>query len=518
MQHEYYLIFSKFADYDIVSFTAINTTNNAMKRILTIIAAAAVIAGCKSKATVPEGGISIVPNPVSVEYAGNGVVIDPKTGRPEVEQKIDSTLASEEYILDATGSKVVITAGSETGLWWGEQTLRQILAQVDGSIPGILIKDKPAFAYRGAHFDCCRHFFPIEDVKSFIDMANMHKLNVFHWHLTDDQGWRAEIKAFPELTKVGAYRGESNYGGYYTQDEMREIVAYAAERHMTVIPEIEMPGHASAALASYPSLGCRGKGYKVLEEWGIFEDVFCIGKEETFDFLEKVLDEICEIFPGKYIHIGGDECPRTNWKKCPYCQKRMKEEGLKSEAELQSYLLRRIEKYLNDKGRSIIGWDEILEGGVTKTATVMSWRGAKGGIEAAKLGNDVVMSPYTHFYLDYYQTSQPAKYEPEGTPYPTYLPLRKCYEFNPFDQLDEEQSAHIVGIQANTWCEYIPNLSHAQHMFLPRGAAMAEIAWSFNNRTDYDTFVERCRKALLPLYEKKGYNYADYAFRVPAVE
>lgn len=489
-----------------------------MKKILTIIAAAAVLSGCKAKTPVPEGGMAIVPNPVSIEYSGNGVEINQETGRPEVEQKIDSTLASEEYILDATGNKVVITAGSEAGLWWGEQTLRQILAQTKESIPGMLIKDKPAFAYRGAHFDCCRHFFSVEEVKSYIDMVNLHKVNVLHWHLTDDQGWRAEIKAYPELTKVGAYRGESNYGGFYTQDEMREIVAYAAGRHMTVIPEIEMPGHALAALASYPSLGCKGKGYKVEETWGIFEDVFCVGKEETFEFLETVLDEICEIFPSKYIHIGGDECPRTNWKKCPDCLRRMKEEGLKSEDELQSYLVHRIEKHLNEKGRSIIGWDEILKGGVSKTATVMSWQGAKGGIQAAKLGNDVVMSPYTHFYLDYYQTSQPAKYEAEGTPYPTYLPLRKCYGFNPYDELDEEQSKHIIGIQANVWCEYITTISHAQHMTLPRLAAMAEVAWSFRNRTDYDTFVERCRKALLPIYESRGYNYADYAFRIPPVE
>ncbi len=489
-----------------------------MKKTLAIIAAALAALSCNRGAVKPYEGIAIVPQPVSLEYSGSGVAIDPATGRPLTECVIDTTLDVEEYIFDSTGSNLTITAGSDAGLWWAEQTLRQVMAQSTDSIPGLLIKDKPEFAYRGAHFDCCRHFFTIDEVKAFIDMANLHKINVFHWHLTDDQGWRAEIKAYPLLTEVGAFRGEDNYGGFYTQDEMREIVAYAAERHMTVIPEIEMPGHALAALASYPGLGCRGEGYKVTEEWGIFDDIFCAGKEETFEFLETVLDEICGIFPSEYIHIGGDEAPRTRWHECPLCRKRMQEEGLSSEALLQSYLVRRIEKHLNSKGRRIIGWDEILEGGVTPTATVMSWQGQQGGINAAKLGNDAIMAPYTYFYLDYYQTSEPLKYEPEGTVYPTYLPLRKCYSFNPFEGLDESQSKHIRGIQANTWCEHMASLSHVQHMVLPRLAAMAEVAWSSSRRTDYDTFVERCRAALIPIYVEEGYNYADYAFRIPPVE
>lgn len=492
-----------------------------MKKSASILLLALFVAASCNADRTATSGISIVPNPVSMEFSGDGVHIDRSTGRPEVVQVIDSNLEEEEYIIDATGvneNKVIITAGSDTGLWWGEQTLREILAQTSGKIPGLKICDKPEFAYRGVHLDCCRHFFPVEDVKKFIDLANLHKINVFHWHLTDDQGWRAEIKKYPRLTEVGAYRGESHYGSFYTQEEMKEIVEYAAERHMTVIPEIEMPGHALAALTAYPELGCIGEGYAVTEEWGVFDDVFCVGKEETFTFLEGVLDEICEIFPSEYIHIGGDEAPRGRWEECPECQALMKREGFKSEDEIQSYLVKRIEKYLNEKGRRIIGWDEILKGGVTTTATVMSWQGTKGGIQAAKLGNDVIMSPYTYFYLDYYQTKDPEKYEPEGTLYETYLPLRKCYSFDPFDGLNKEQAGHIKGIQGNTWAEHMYVISDVEHMVLPRLAALAEVSWSTSNRTSYDDFVERCRQALLPIYESRGYNYADYAFQNPPIE
>lgn len=491
-----------------------------MRKAIIITAAAAVFATAFLVCQPSDEEIAIVPNPVSIEYSGKGVRMERDTRRPEMEQVIDSTLSPEEYILDATGAsgdRVIITAGSNAGLWWGEQTLREILSQSGRRIPGVMICDKPSFEYRGVHLDCCRHFFPVEDVKRFIDIANLHKVNVFHWHLTDDQGWRAEIKKYPRLTEVGAYRGESHYGSFYTQEDMKEVVSYAAERHMTVIPEIEMPGHALAALTAYPELGCTGEGYEVTEEWGVFDDVFCIGKEETFSFLEDVLDEICDIFPSEYIHIGGDEAPRTRWKECPDCRRRMKEEGLKSADQLQSYLVRRMEQYLNSKGRRIIGWDEILLGGVTSTATVMSWQGTKGGIEAARLGNDVIMSPYTYFYLDYYQTKDHTQ-EPEGTTYETYLPLEKCYSFDPYDKLKPEQTSHIKGIQANTWTEHMYDIEDVEHMVLPRLAAMAEVSWSTSRRTSYEDFVERCRKALLPLYESAGYNYADYAFRNPPVE
>lgn len=462
--------------------------------------------------------VVIVPQPVSIEYSGKGVSLT--DGRPAVKNVIDASLAEEEYLLDATGiagDTVYVRAGSEAGLWWAEMTLREILVQSQVRIPGLKIADRPEFAYRGAHLDCCRHFFNVDDVKKYIDILSLHKINVFHWHLTDDQGWRAEIRKYPFLTEIGSKRGKSGYGGFYTQEQMKDVVAYAAERHITVIPEIEMPGHALSILASYPELGCTGGPYEVTEKWGIFPDVLCVGKEKTFELLEGVLDEICEIFPSEYIHIGGDEAPRTRWKTCPDCQRRMKEEGIKTEDGLQGYLVRRIENYLKGKGRRLIGWDEILDGGVTPSATVMSWRGTKGGIKAAKMGNDVIMSPYTYFYLDYYQTLNPAS-EPEGTTYPSYLPLKKCYSFNPFDSLNEEQSKFIKGIQANVWTEHMYTIKDVEHMALPRLAALAEVSWSTSRRTSYDNFVERITKALLPIYKAQGYNYADYAFRKPAVE
>lgn len=446
---------------------------------------------------------------------------------------LDEALEAEEYNLDITKDRgVVIEGGSVRAIWWGLQTLTQIFFQGDMKdgkpvqIECVSINDKPHFEYRGAMLDCCRHFFTVEEVKQWIDMIALHKINIFHWHLTEDQGWRIEIKAYPLLTKVGSVRKETQvgkdrtpgngdktpYGGYYTQKDIREIVAYAAARQIDIIPEIEMPGHSVAALACYPWLGCVGHDYEVRTTWGISDDVLCIGKESTFEFLEKVLDEVCELFPYKYIHIGGDEAPRVRWKDCPDCQAKMKELGLESEAQLQSYLLQRIEKYLNAKGKRIIGWDEILEGGVTPSATVMSWRGAKGGIKAALQGNDVVMSPNSHFYLDYPQTNDPVANN-EGFVPRHYLPLRTCYAFDPYDQLDENAKAHIKGIQANTWCEYIRTFDHVMHMDLPRLAALSEVAWSEKeNKTDYDAFVARVAACLVPAYQYHGYVYAHFAF------
>ena len=490
----------------------------------------AVLVSCGGKSD-PNLNIVLVPNPVSMETGGCGVKLAAPGMVLEIRTVIDASLAPEAYILDTRRGKVVITGGSEAGVFWGRQSLRQILAQTEAAgsrrIPGLLIKDEPTFAYRGAHLDCCRHFIPVEEVKEYIDMLALHKINVFHWHLTDDQGWRAEIKRYPRLTEIGSKRAETlvghygskeydgtPYGGFYTQDQMREIVAYAAERFITVIPEIEMPGHASAALASYPELGCRGANYpyKVQTTWGVFPEVFCAGNPETVTFLEGVLDEICDIFPSEYIHIGGDEAPRAEWEKCPKCQALMKAKGYTREAELQSYLITTVEQYLAAKGRKLIGWDEILDGGVSQSATVMSWRGAKGGIAAAKMGNDVIMTPNSHFYLDYYQTGDPkGNGEPLGIG--GNLPLRKCYAFDPFDQLDESEKTHIKGIQANMWTEYVATFDHVQHMVLPRLAALAEVAWNPAGRTDYDDFVDRIVRSLLPLYEASGYAYAPYAFK-----
>jgi len=501
-------------------------------------------ASCTKEVTV-----SVVPTPVSMKAAGSGVAISANvpvfeceslelqllgqtfvevaSGKnlPNFTLSIDPNLEKEEYLLDSRKGSVKISGGSKAGVWWGLQTALQIITQSPDKFPGLIIKDKPAFAYRGAHFDVCRHFFTIEEVKRFIDMVNLEKINVFHWHLTEDQGWRAQIKQFPLLTEVGSIRKEtvvghqgSNqgydgtpHGGFYTQEEMKDIVAYAAARQMTVIPEIEVPGHASAALTAYPSLGCKGKNYQVQPNFGVFDEIFCAGNPATLEFFKKVLDEICEIFPSEFIHIGGDEAPRTEWEKCPKCQALMKKMGYTSEAQLQSYLINNIEEYLKSKGRNVIGWDEILEGGISQTATVMSWRGTEGGITAAKMGNSVIMTPTTYFYLDYYQTEDP---EANGEPLAIggCLPLEKCYEFNPFEGLNEDEQKNIKGIQANLWTEYVPSFEHVEHMELPRIVALAEIAWSNDNRAEYPTFVQNIEKALIPVWEDRNYNYSTYAF------
>lgn len=447
--------------------------------------------------------------------------------------EIDPELGREAYRLDSSdGERIRIIGGDLSGVWWGLQTLRQLLAQIPHDnaarlFPALRIDDKPRFAYRGAHLDCSRHFFPVDEVKGFIDLLALHKINHFHWHLTDDQGWRIEIRSYPELTRIGSRRDETvvehhyhsqnydgiPYEGFYTQEQIRDIVDYAARRQIVIIPEIEMPGHAQAALASYPRLGCTGSGYRVWTRWGISKEIFCVGREQTFDFLEKVLDEVCELFPSTYIHIGGDEVPYDRWQTCPDCQRRMRECGFNREAQLQGYLIHRIETFLAARGRRIIGWDEILDGGVSPSATVMSWRGTQGGVAAARQGHDVIMTPNDFFYLDYYQTDNPRA---NGEPLAIggCLPLAKCYSFDPEAGLDEQARSHLLGIQANTWTEYIPDYAHLQHMVLPRLAAVAEIAWS-TRKTDYEQFVDRLGQALMPIYRKHGYHYAEYAFPNP---
>ena len=442
----------------------------------------------------------------------------------DIRLAVDGSLEAEAYTLAVTPSGVEVRGGTPQGVFHGLQSLRQLVIDGEGVVPAVTVSDKPYFAHRGGMLDPCRHFWTVDEVKEYIDILAIHKLNKFHWHLTDDQGWRIEIKKYPELTRVGSVRGETlighhhtsseydktPHGGYYTQKQIREIVKYAADRYITVIPEIELPGHAVAALTSYPWLGCKGEGYEVRRRWGISKEVFCPGKETTFEFLQNVLDEVCDLFPGEYIHIGGDEAPRDSWKTCPHCQKRMKELGLEKEAQLQSYLVARIEKYLTAKGRKIIGWDEILEGGVTPTATVMSWRGAEGGIAAAKQGNDAIMVPYQYLYLDYSQTRDQAVYG-EPLAIDSGLTLEKCYSFDPFAGLNEEERAHIKGVQANLWTEYIADFGHVQHMLLPRLSAAAEIAWS-SEKTDIDTLRRRIRDFMLPLYKARGYRYATYEF------
>ena len=446
---------------------------------------------------------------------------------------IDKSLAEEAYTLVIAKSGVTIKGGSEKAVFYGLQSLRQVIFHAKGSksvkVDCMIVKDQPHFGYRGGMLDVCRHIFSVDEVKKFIDILAMHKMNRFHWHLTEDQGWRIEIKKYPNLTKVGSTRKETligryskketpkydgkPYGGYFTQDEVREIVRYAAERYIEVIPEIDMPGHMVAALASYPELGCTKGPYEVRTRWGISKDVLCAGRESTFDFVEGVLAEVLELFPSKYIHVGGDECPKHRWKECPDCQKRIKEEGLKDEFELQSYFIHRVEKFLAKNGRHLIGWDEILEGGISKTATIMAWRGAKRGIEAAKLGNEVVMTP-THFcYLDYANTTNREKNnEPlcGGGNGKRPLTLRKAYSFDPYDQLNEQERKFIKGVQGNMWTEYVPNFDHVQHMVLPRIAAIAEVGWTYGKK-NYDDFARRMH-LLRKLYDKCGFKYAPYFF------
>ena len=447
---------------------------------------------------------------------------------------IDKNLAPEGYTLDITKGGVVIKGGSEQGVFYGLQSLRQVVFHSKGGkkvkVECMKVEDKPHFAYRGGMLDVCRHIFSVEEVKKYIDILAMHKMNRFHWHLTEDQGWRIEIKKYPNLTKVGSMRKETlvglqtrknnnydgkPYGGFFTQEQVRDIVRYAAERYIEVVPEIDMPGHMIAALASYPELGCTKGPYEVRTRWGISKDVLCVGRESTFEFIEGVLDEVAALFPSKFIHIGGDECPKHRWKVCPECQQRMKEEGLKDEHELQSYFMKRVEKYLSEKhGRSIIGWDEILEGGVSKTATVMAWRGAQRGILAAKLGNQVIMTPRHYCYLDYCQTSdhdgnnEPICAAGNGKKY--QLPLRKVYSLDPYNELNEEQRKVIVGVQGNMWTEYVATFDHVQHMILPRTAALAEVGWSYGNQ-NYDDFARRMH-LLRKLYDKCGFKYAPYFF------
>ena len=440
----------------------------------------------------------------------------------------------ESYQLKVAGDGITITGPTEAGVFYGIQSLRKSLPVAVGadiSMPAVEINDAPRFGYRGAHFDTSRHFFTVDEVKTYIDMMALHNMNRFHWHITEDQGWRLEIKKYPKLTEIGSKRTETvigrnsgeydgkPYGGFYTQEQAKEIVAYAAERYITVIPEIDLPGHMQAALAAYPELGCTGGPYEVWRQWGVSEDVLCAGNDQVLKFLEDVYSELIDIFPSEYIHVGGDECPKVRWEKCPKCQARIKALGLKSdgahskEERLQSFVINHIEKFLNDHGRQIIGWDEILEGGLAPNATVMSWRGEKGGIEAAKQKHDVIMTPNTYLYFDYYQAKD-VDNEPFGIG--GYLPLERVYSYEPMPaSLTPEEQKYIKGVQANLWTEYIATFPHAQYMVLPRWAALCEIQWSSPEKKNYADFLSRLPQ-LIKWYDAEGYNYAKHAFGVQA--
>lgn len=462
---------------------------------------------------------AVVPEPVK-QSVGNR-----EAPLKEVTTRIQPKWGAEQYRLRISKGKVQITGGSDAGVFWGTQTLRQLQAQYPDALPDMEIEDRPQFAYRGMMLDCCRHFWSVDEIKQLLDMMALHKLNVFHWHLTDDQGWRFESKKYPRLQEVSAWREGTlvghyrekpqlydnvRYGGYYTQEQMKEVVSYAAQRHIQVIPEIEMPGHSVAALSAYPELGCTGGPYQVRKTWGISKDVFCLGNDETIRFLKDILDEVCEVFPSEYIHIGGDEAPHDRWDHCLKCQARMAAEGLNRSRELQGWLVREIESYLAQKGRRLIGWDEVLESGVTPRTTIMSWRGAKGGINAAKQGNDVVMTPSTHLYFDYYQTLDPS-YNREPLCIGHNVPLDSTYKFDPYMSLTVEEQQHIKGIQANLWTEYVTDWDRVQEQVLPRMAALAELAWNPAGRTEFDAFTQRIRASLVPLYEQSGWRYAPYS-------
>lgn len=541
------------------------------------------LAGCRRVETAPAGAsrpdVSLVPRPLQLERQQGFFEVGPETriyldsGDPEMERvALDFSerfrlasgigmpviagvpedphgnilfsrtnaddLAEEGYKLSVTNRVASCEAKTARGLFYGIQTIFQLLpAQIHAgklvpdvrwTIPAVRIVDAPRYRWRGMMLDVSRHFFAKEFVKRYIDYLAMHKMNMFHWHLTDDQGWRVEIKRYPLLTETGAWRvdredkhwrerepqadGEkATYGGFYTQDDIREVVAHAASRFITIVPEIEMPGHCTSALAAYPRYSCTGGPFRVPPGslWPIM-DVYCPGDEGTFEFLENVLSEVIELFPGRYFHIGGDEVDKTRWRACPRCQARIRAEGLAGEEELQSYFVKRIEKFLNSKNKKLIGWDEILEGGLAPNAAVMSWRGVEGGIAAARRNHDVVMSPTSNCYIDYYQGN------PEHEPLAIggYLPLSRVYAFEPTPrELSAGEAEHILGVQANLWTEYVPTNGHAEYMTFPRIAAVAEAGWSAEERRDWEDFKDRMT-GQMENYEWAGINYAKSAHEV----
>lgn len=527
--------------------------------------------------------LNIIPQPLSVEVADSSFILNPQTriylpeGRSDwataaqyfmalysrstgydleslpIQQTMDGPLANtvyflpdekiehpEGYKLEISTKTILIRARTAAGAFYAVQTLRQLFPAkfngrryVEALIPSAdageleirccTIEDAPRFGYRGLHLDVSRHFFPVAFIKEYIDILAAHKLNTFHWHLTDDQGWRIEIKKYPKLQTVASCRKETlighysdrparfdstQYCGFYTQEEVKAVVEYARQRFVTIIPEIEMPGHALAALAAYPELGCTGGPYEVATTWGVFDDVFCAGNEKTFEFVDDVLGEVCALFPGTYIHIGGDECPKTRWDACPKCQKRLTDEGLKDGYALQSYFIHRVQQMLDQRGKKLIGWDEMLEGGLAPSATVMSWRGTEGGIAAAKAGHDAIMTPGSHLYFDYYQS------DPVSEPLAIggLITLETVYNFEPVPQeLSPEEAKHILGVQANVWTAYIKTSGMVEYMTYPRACALAEVAWTAKEKKNWPDFVRRMGLHFDRL-DKMDVNYAKSYF------
>ena len=440
---------------------------------------------------------------------------------------------AEGYRISVNKKSIVIEGQTPTGVFYGIQTLRKSLPIISKSesvlFPAVVITDAPRFPYRGMHLDTSRHFFPVDFVKEYIDMLALHNMNKFHWHLTDDQGWRIEIKKYPLLTLIGSIRKTTVLGhnlgfydgvphtGFYTQEQAREIVDYARQRYITVIPEIDMPGHMLGALAAYPELGCTGGPYEVCSVWGVLDDILCAGNPKTLQFCKDVLDEIMQIFPSELIHIGGDEAPRVRWKNCSKCQQLIQSRGLKgdgkysAEAKLQGYFTEEIEKFVNSKGRSIIGWDEVLEGDVTASTTIMSWRGMEGGIYASERGHDVIMAPTSHCYFDYYQ----ADFKTGGEPFLIggFLPIEKTYSLEPLPaNLSKEAQKHILGVQANLWTEYIAFPSLVEYQVLPRMGALSECQWMQPEQKNFEDFKQRASQ-LAQIYQLYGWTYAKHLFK-----
>ncbi len=556
---------------------------NGLHKIIILILSFLVFSGCEGESKNKETNISIIPKPQNVEIKSehfqftNKIVIITDWNSEEVnnsiayfsnklkgvgnfeikksaelptgnesaiiiKQKKDSNFGKEEYNLTISEKNITIESAEANGLFYAFQTILQLLpaevfsnSKVDNinlSLPCVTINDSPKYKWRGFMLDVSRHFFPKEFIFKVIDNLALHKMNTFHWHLVDDQGWRIEIKKYPKLTSIGAWRAnredqpwnsdrkpqrkgeKATYGGFYTQDDIREIVKYAEDRFITIIPEIEMPGHCISALAAYPQYSCTGKQYTVPtgSVWGD-RKVYCAGNDKTFEFLQNILSEVIQLFPGKYIHIGGDEAMKDAWKKCSKCQARIKEEHLANVEELQGYFIKRMEKFINSKGKTLIGWDEILEGGLSPNATVMSWRGLSGGITAARDGHDVVFSPTDYCYFDYYQGNP--KHEPIAIG--GFLPVKKVYSFDPSlkDSLTDKEREHILGVQANLWTEYVPTEAQAEYMMFPRLAAISEVAWRENENRDWTNFSERLEKQL-KRYNSLEINYSKTAYNVTA--
>lgn len=545
-----------------------------MKKTIIIAAAATVLTAC---APAPDNSINVVPYPNEVNiksgsfdaagaefhYApeldeasiniieglagqlslvsGKNSTVDADGSRDGFIFTVNPQLAEEAYRLNISKKAVCVEASSLRGFNYAVQTIKQMLpaeifgkaeaAALDWSLPCCEINDAPRFGYRGMHMDVVRHFFDMDMVKRYLDIMEVHKLNTLHWHITDDQGWRIEIKKYPKLTEIGSIRKETlvghlfesevydgtpyGEGCWFSQEQIREVIDYAAAKGIDIIPEIDLPGHMLAALAAYPELGCTGGPYDVWGRWGVADEVLCAGKEETMVFLENVLAEVAELFPSEYVHIGGDECPKVYWEKCPHCQAKIKELGLKDTEEfqaehyLQSYVMKRMASFLESKGKKVIGWDEILEGEVAENATVMSWRGTAGGLQAARMGHDVIMTPNTFYYLDYYQSLDK---ENEPLAIGGYIPVEKCYSYDPSaDGMTAEEQKRILGVQANLWTEYIASDDHLEYMLLPRLAALSEVQWCQAENKSWERFLDSSDD-FCAIYDVMDYQYGKHIF------